>query len=355
MRYALIICGGSGTRLWPMSRAELPKQLIPFIDGKSLLQIAAERLAGLIPQERIYICAGERHRQAIFAVLPWLKPEQYLGEPTGRDTLSAVGLGAAVLHALDDEAVIGVFTADQLIDPVEEFQRIIAQGFETVEQRPELLLTFGIEPTEAATQYGYLELAETIQKGVRVVRQYREKPDLAAAQQYVQQGPLHYLWNSGMFIWRAATLLDCIQRCEPSVWAGLMEVARAWRTPQRDEVIGRIYPTLKKISIDYAVMEPATRNPLVRVAAIPMQLNWLDIGSWPAFAQTCPHDDRGNALAARRHLLHETAGCTAVSSDPDHLIAMIGCQDLIVVHTPDATLICHADMAEKIKDIQGKV
>jgi mannose-1-phosphate guanylyltransferase len=355
MRYALIICGGSGTRLWPMSRPELPKQLIPFIDGKCLLQIAAERLSGLIPRERIYICAGERHRQAIFAALPWLKPEQYLGEPTGRDTLSAVGLGAAVLSSIDPGAAIGVFSADQLIEPVEEFERIVAQGYELVEKRPDVLVTFGIEPTEAATRYGYLELGEAIQTPARIVRQFREKPNEETARRYFEQGPDKYLWNSGNFVWNAATLLDCVRRFEPEVWSGVMEVARAWGSAEWDEVVGRVYPTLKKTSVDYGVMEPASRDSQVRVAAFPMRLKWLDVGSWPAFAQTCPHDDRGNALAARRHLLHETAGCTAVSGDPEHLIAMIGCRDLIVVHTPDATLICRADMAEKIKDIQGQI
>ncbi len=201
MRYAMIMAGGSGTRLWPMSRAELPKQLIPFIEGKSLLRLAFDRFEGMIPAERRYVCAGLRHEQAILAAVPLLSPARFLGEPTGRDTLNAVGLSAFVLAGRDPEAVIGVFTADHLIEPVGEFQRIIAQGFALVERRHDVLVTFGIEPTGPATGYGYLELGEPMDDGAaRAVRQFREKPPLATAEAYVQRGPEHYLWNSGMFV-----------------------------------------------------------------------------------------------------------------------------------------------------------
>jgi len=156
-------------------------------------------------------------------------------------------------------------------------------------------------------------------------------------------------------VWRADTLLDCIRRYSPENHAGLMRIADAWDGPRRQAVLEEVYPTLKKISVDYAVMEPASRDAAVTVAAIPMPLRWLDVGSWPSFAETCPRDEHGNAIAAGRTLLLDTHGTLAVSSDPNHLIAAIGCEDLIIVHTPDATLICRADCADAIKELHGQI
>jgi mannose-1-phosphate guanylyltransferase len=351
MRYALIIAGGSGTRLWPMSRSALPKQLIPFIGGKSLLQIAFERLDGLVPVGQRYICAGLQHAGGVCAAVPGFSRERFLGEPTGRDTLNAVGLGAMAISRNDPDAVIAVFTADHIIEPLDEFREIVDHGFRVAEEQANSLVTFGISPTAAATAYGYLQLGGLIDESARVVRQFKEKPDLATARAYLDAGPECYLWNSGMFVWRAATLLDCIRRYAPENSAGLEKIGRAWGTPQKDAVLSEIFPALKKISVDFAVMEPASHDPQVRVAAVPMPLRWLDVGSWPSFGETCPHDEHGNAIGGGRVLALDTGGTLIASSDPRHLIATIGCKDLIVIHTPDATLVCHKDQAETIKDL----
>lgn len=355
MRYALILAGGSGVRLWPMSRARQPKQLIPFIQGRSLLQVASDRLRGLIDESRCYICAAESQREVILAGLPSWSAERYLGEPTGRDTLNAVGFSAAILALDDPDAVISVFTADHLIEPVDEFQRIVNQAFELVEEQPHTLATFGIAPTHAATGYGYLELGELLGGTARRVARFQEKPDAATAASFFEAGPSLYLWNSGMFVWRASTLLDCIRRFEPTIYASLMEIAAAWKTAQRQQVLARVYPTLKKISIDYAVMEPASRDAHVRVAAVPMPLRWLDVGSWPSFAETCAHDEAANALGGGRQLVKDARGNLLASSDPTHLISVIGCDDLIVIHTPDATLVCRKQDAEYIKQLHGQL
>ena len=355
MRYALIIAGGSGTRLWPMSRGNLPKQLIPFISGKSLLEIAYERLEGLVPAQRRYVCAGQMHAEAILKAIPTLSQAQFLGEPVGRDTVNAVAFGAAVIARQDPDAVIAVFTADHFIRPVDRFQAIINQGFEVAESYPETLVTFGITPTWAATGYGYLELGEPLCPSARVVGRFKEKPDEATAKSYFAAGPEHYLWNSGMFVWRARTLLECLTCFEPATAAGLVRVADAWGTKEQSAALNEVYPKLRKVSVDFAVMEPASRHADFRVAAIPMPLEWLDIGSWPSFAETCPHDEQGNALAAERHVVVDSAGTLVASSDPRHLIAAIGCEEMIIIHTPDATLVCRADRAEEIKKAYGLV
>ncbi len=338
-----------------MSRAALPKQLIPFIGGRSLLEIAFQRLDGFLPPEQRFVCAGQTHEDAIRRALPRLGRAQFLGEPCGRDTLNAVGLSAAVLLRRDRDATIATFTADHIIEPVDQFQKIVGAGCSLAERQADTLITFGIAPTAAATGYGYLELGEPIAGGARRLHQFCEKPDLDTARQYVQAGGDKFLWNSGMFVWRAETLLECIRRYEPQNHADLMRIADAWDTPRRQAVLDDVYPTLKKISVDFAVMEPASRDSSVTVAAIPMQLRWLDVGSWPSFAETCPRDAQGNALAAEHALLLDTHRTLVASSDPSHLIATIGCDGLIVVHTTDATLVCRADSAEAIKELHRQV
>jgi mannose-1-phosphate guanylyltransferase len=355
MRYALIIAGGSGTRLWPMSRAAQPKQLLPLIEGRSLLQVAFDRLEGLVPLERRYVCAGQAHFPAIRAAMPGLAPDQFLGEPEGRDTVNAVGLAAAVIAQRDPDAVIAVFTADHVIEPLDRFRSIIAEGFSLAEQQPQTLVTFGINPTSPATCYGYLQLGDPLTGTAQVVKQFREKPDLATAQQYFALGPQAYLWNSGMFVWRAATLLDCIRRYEPASHDILAALGRSWWTAQRDAALREQFPRLRKVSVDFAVMEPASRDPAVTVAAIPMPLRWLDVGSWPAFGEICVPDSAGNAVGAARTLLSETHGTIVASSDPRHLVATIGCEDLIIIHTPDATLVARKDQAEAIKELHRQL
>jgi mannose-1-phosphate guanylyltransferase len=355
MRYAVIMAGGSGTRLWPMSRAGHPKQLIPFIAGRTLLEAAAERLKGLIDPQRLLICTGEAYRAPIRAAMPAITDEQILGEPEGRDTLAAVGLPAAVLNARDPKATIAVFTADHLIQPPRVFQDRVTTGFEVVDKEPRTLVTFGINPTSPATGYGYVKLGDPLPgfDGANATAQFKEKPDAATAAQYLASGD--YRWNSGMFVWRAATLLGCIERYQPEVHAGLMEIGAAWGTPRRGAVLAAVYPKLKKISVDYAIMERAVADPAVRVATVSMPVTWLDVGSWTAYGQTLRPDAAGNRAAGAKALLLDSGDNIVVSDDPNHLIAAIGVKDLVIVHTGRATLICHRDQVERIKQLHADI
>ena len=351
----MIMAGGSGTRLWPMSTKAQPKQLIPFIGGRSLIQIAVDRLDGIVEPGRRRICAGDTHRAPIVERVTGFDIHQYFGEPIGRDTLNAVGFVAAVLAVQDPDATVAVFTADHLIEPLDVFREVVNRGYKLAEQSPDTLVTFGIRPTSAATGYGYLELGEAIDHGGFIVSQFKEKPDAPTAEHYLQAGPDRYLWNSGMFVWRAATLMDCIARFAPENHAGLVKIAQAWDTDQRDAVMQQVYPNLPKISVDYAIMEPASKDNKVTVATVPMPVDWLDVGSWTTYANTCDSDQHDNAIGGAKTQLLDTKHTLVASSDADHLIATIGVKDLVIVHTAQATLICHRDQAERIKELHKSI
>jgi mannose-1-phosphate guanylyltransferase len=356
MRHAMIMAGGSGTRLWPISRAERPKQLVPLIGGRSLLAVASDRLEGVVDSDRRWICTGERFRDQVRAAVPSIGDDRILGEPCGRDTLNAVGLTAAVLHRQDPDAIFAVLTADHLIEPQSVFADRLDAGFRLVEEDPTRFVTFAITPTFAATGFGYVERGDAIDghEGCFHATRFVEKPDVETAEAYLAAGT--FGWNSGMFVYHAATVLDTIGRYEPATRTGLDRIANAWNTPERDATLAAIYPELKKISVDYGLMEPASRDEAVSIAVVPMDLSWIDVGSWPSLGETVAADDRGNRITAgTAHTDLDSRNLVVFSDDPDHRICTIGCEDLVIVHTKDATLICRADQAQKVKDMAGIV
>jgi mannose-1-phosphate guanylyltransferase len=372
MRYAMIMAGGAGTRLWPMSRRGLPKQLIPFIERpgderpRSLLEISAARLEGLIPAQQRYICTAEAYREAIRRSLPEFSDERILGEPVGRDTVNAVGFAAAVFQKLDPEAVFAVFTADHIIEPVDHFQRMIELGYRMVEADPARLVTFSIKPTYPATGFGYVERGMPLADvegadglAFKVAR-FVEKPDLPRAAAYVQSGV--FGWNSGMFVWKAATVLEALRRYKPESYGGLLKIQEAWGTAAQAEVLAQVYPTLPRISVDYAVMEPATkdRERPFTVCTVMTEVQWLDVGSWPAYAETLAADAQQNrsAGAGNPAVFVQSSGNLVVNAPGEsgrHTVALLGCENLIVVHTPDATLVMPREKADELKALHEQV
>jgi len=353
-RWAMIMAGGAGTRLWPMSRREQPKQLIPFINGQSLLEVAAARLEGVVDSQRQLICTGQGHLPAVRARLPQFSEDRLLGEPCGRDTLNAVGLTAAVLHRRDPDAVFAVLTADHIIEPQDEFARCLALAFDLAEDDPSRLVTFGITPTYPATGYGYVQLGDGIEgfDGAHRTGRFVEKPDEATAASYLESGD--FAWNSGMFVFSASTVLEAIERFQPEASAGLARIAEAWDGDEQDVVLSEIYPTLPRTSVDYGLMEPASADDDYQVCTIPMEVDWMDIGSWPSYGETLEGDEQGNrANGPAVHL--ESSNMLAVTENPDHLIATIGCDDLVIVHTDNVTLVCPRDRAQDVKALVDAV
>jgi len=354
MRHALILAGGSGTRLWPFSTAALPKQLVPLLQGRSLLDIAVQRATSVVPAEQVWLGAGEQLRDAVTQV-EGLRPDRLVVEPSGRDTLPAVALGCAVIAQHDPDAVVAVLTADHLIEPLESFATTLDAAFALAEQRSDALVTFGVVPDHPSTGFGYLELGEPLDADARVVSTFREKPSPAVASEFLAVGPSRYLWNSGMFVWRAETLLRAVDTFVPESAGVLRAMGAAYGTASWDELARESWPQLRKLSIDYGVMEPASTSPEFTVAALPLDARWLDVGSWPAYGEALGTDDDGNMVGAARTVLHESRDNVVTSSDPEHLVTLIGCEGLVVVHTPGATLVMPASQAQRVKELHAKV
>jgi len=352
MLHAVIMAGGTGTRFWPESRAAQPKQLLRMTDERTMLRATVDRLGDLVPPERVVISTTASLAGKIADELPELPREAILAEPCKRNTAPCIGLAAAKIVRDDPEGVMAVMPADHVISPEDSFRRAIRFAKALVDHQPERLVTFGIRPSYPAETFGYIEQGETIESKVAEqfdgapplyrVGQFREKPDAETARRYLDRGT--FFWNSGIFVWRAQTILDGLANHEPEIREGLRRIADAADSPEFDEVLRREFTAMKGISIDYAVMERAAE-----VLMIEAPFDWDDVGSWQSLARLRGTDAEGNTVAAK-HLGIETTGSIIRGAD-DHLIVTVGLTDCIVVHTPDATLVANKHDEEAIRKV----
>ena len=348
MRYAVIMAGGSGTRLWPLSRQGAPKQLLPLLDGGSLLQAAWRRATGVVPPENVLVCTGAAYADEVSRQLPGLVPENLLGEPVGRDSLNAAAWPAAVLARRDQGAVMAVLTADHVITPEDVFCEHIARGFAVAEADASALVTFGVVPTGPHTGYGYLERGDPLpgRPDAAAVVAFTEKPDAATAAEWVASG--RYWWNSGMFVWRVSTFLEQLRGLQPATHAAVLALAVE---PDR---LDAIYPALTRISIDYAIMEPVSRGAgSAHVVAVPLPVQWADVGSYASLYEALPHDAAGNATSGR--VVAEGAGGNLLFNQCEGVIGVVGVSGLAVVRTADAVLVVPLDQAEQVKGLASSI
>jgi mannose-1-phosphate guanylyltransferase len=347
MYYAVIMAGGSGTRLWPLSRQKYPKQALKLVGDKTMFQYAVERIAPLFPWERILVVTRAEHAPILMEQTPDLPAENFILEPEGRGTAPAIGLAAVHLQQRDPNAIMAILTADHFIIETKRFCQVL-KAAELI-ARDGSLVALGIRPSSASTGFGYIHQGSALGKknGFRyfAVRGFTEKPDPTTAQQMFASG--EYSWNSGMFIWRVARILSEFERQMPDFYFKLQNTSAMLGTPEYPVMLEKTWPTVAKETIDYGIMEGARQ-----VIVIPIEIDWTDIGSWGSLLELLPADHERNVVIGN-HLEIDTKGTLVFGSK--RLVATIGVCDLIIIDTDDAVMICAKDREQDVKAIVSKL
>ncbi len=349
MLHAVLMAGGSGTRFWPASRRETPKQLLALAGEATMIQSTAYRLGNLVPPERSWVITSQPLVEAIGRQLPGVR---IVGEPCRRDTAPCVGLAAALIEADDSDAILLVMPSDHVIQDVAAFRQAVGDGVALIEQDPSRIVTFGIRPSYPAESFGYIERGDRLdeRQAAYQVSQFREKPSAATAAEYLASG--RFYWNSGIFLWRASTILQLLRQYEPAMANHIDAIGAAARSdtsnlpaddPAFQAVLTDRFHQIVGKSIDYAVLE---RHDNVVVIEAPF--DWDDVGSWQAISRLQPADSAGNTCRGL-HVGIDTGGCI-VYGPADHAIVTIDVQDLVVVHTPDATLVAAKHAEERVRE-----
>jgi mannose-1-phosphate guanylyltransferase len=354
-RFVIIMAGGRGERFWPVSREKTPKQLIRLLGERSFLQQTVERVLPLVPMKNIFIITNELQASEVRKQLPKLPKENVVAEPVGRDTCAAVALGAALVGARSTTGVMAVLPADHVIPDAKPFQQVLADAFDLA-GRGQAIITIGIKPTEPATGYGYIKVGESLPppQGVKSYKtgffraeQFVEKPNFDRALEYLNSG--QYRWNAGMFIWSFVTITEGLRKHQPDLFDACQRWFKVAGTPAKlNKVLAKEYPELKKISVDYALMEKA-QNVIVADGTFA----WDDLGSWTALGRHLKADPEGNCAVA--DFIHVDAARNIIydarSKDRRTPIAVVGLRDSILVQTDDAVLLAHKSQAQKVKEL----
>jgi mannose-1-phosphate guanylyltransferase len=349
--HAVILAGGRGTRFWPRSRTRTPKQLLNIVGGSTMLEQTVARLAPLFPAARTWTVTNSEQAAAVRGLIPRAARRHVLSEPAGRNTAAAIGLAA--IHVLresrSDDALMAVLPADHYVAQPERYRRIVRAALRAAETPGELVV-LGIPPTRAETGFGYIERGQLARRGkppIYLVRRFTEKPPAALARRYVSSG--RYYWNAGMFFCRASTYLAALETFLPATHAALQRLAETIGTPRYTAALKRTYTKLANVSVDYAILEPATRaRGAGRVFVIPAEVGWSDIGSWAAVYELLAAKP-GENVSAGPHFALDATGNFLWS--PEKFVAAIGVRDLVVVETPDALLLCPRDRAQDVGKI----
>ena len=346
MLHAVIMAGGSGTRFWPKSRRNRPKQLLRLYGDASMLQQTVARIAPMVAPDRTWIITGADQATAVRSQLPDLPTANVVAEPCPRDTAACVGLAASIIARQDPDGTMIVLPADHVIRPVEKFHATVKAALSVIDADPTAFVTFGIKPTRPETGYGYIERGESLgsPEGIALhkVVQFREKPDRATAERFLAEG--RFVWNAGIFVWKARAILDALATHRPRLAESLDRVRRSLGTSEEAHTIAREYPSMEKVPIDKAVMEKA---PNVRVLEV--VYDWSDVGDWRALTELVPPDANGNTIQGSVVPV-ETSGSIIVSDDGS-LIATLGVSDLVIVQSGGATLVARKDQLDKLKSL----
>jgi mannose-1-phosphate guanylyltransferase len=345
--YAVIMAGGGGTRLWPLSRKKRPKQMVSLFDDRTLFQTSVQRLYGVFPPERILVVTVQEQAAELKSQTPEIPGDNFLIEPAGRGTASVIGLAAVALQARDPQAIMAVVTSDQYMGKEDLFRALLRSAHDFAADG--YLVTLGIEPTFPATGFGYIQRGEKVgaHRGMDAysVMRFKEKPDEDQARLLLASG--NHSWNSGMFVWKVEKILDEFARQMPELAAALKSIQHAWGTPDQQASLERIWPGLESKTIDYGIMEGAEGVVVIPAAG----LEWSDVGSWDSLFEVVEGDSQGNIILGGTHVGIDTRQTLVYVEQERRLIVTIGVEDLVVVDTGDVVLVCRKDQAQKVRQV----